>query len=250
MNALEREMMLAAQRFRQENGLSATEPVALRNLLAKLDVLTLFRPLGSDFSGMAMVRDGHRFMLINSTQSIGRQNFSIGHELYHLFVQKRQQAMISFAGRFPEKDADELRADWFAAHLLLPEHGVLEQIPRYEYQRDKLSTATFLHLQHLYECSRPALLRTLKKLNLITSVAYDRLYKDAHEQLSSYGYTNYLNRLHSAAEPGTSYMIGDYGELAKSLYDDELVSETDYNRAMQDTGVLDPINVDNLDAEG
>jgi len=40
--------------FRQQNGYSSTEPVHLKSLLLKKNVLSLFRPLSDDFSGMAL----------------------------------------------------------------------------------------------------------------------------------------------------------------------------------------------------
>ena len=71
--------------FRSDNGLSLSEPIALKSLLLKLNILTIFRPLSENFSGMCLKdKSGHRFMLVNSNQSQGRQHFTIAHELYHL----------------------------------------------------------------------------------------------------------------------------------------------------------------------
>jgi Zn-dependent peptidase ImmA (M78 family) len=230
-------MKREARRFRQEQGLSDAEPIAIRSLLAKLDVLALFRPLSGNFSGMAMLREGSQFMLINSVQSIGRQNFSICHELYHLFIQKRTAAKISYAGRFPDKDIEELQADWFAAHFLLPSTWLWDTIPPAECVKDKLTVATFLHIQHSYKCSRTVLLRSLKEEKLISSTGYDRLYNESREQLRLYGYTNYLSKLQDPANPETSYLIGDYGKLAKQLFDGGKLSEANYEDALRDSSV-------------
>ena len=60
--------------FRTDNGLSSSEPITLKSLLLKLNVLTIFRPLSENFSGMCLKdNSGHRFMLINSNQPRGRQ---------------------------------------------------------------------------------------------------------------------------------------------------------------------------------
>ena len=76
--------------FRTDNGLSASEPVTLKSLLLKLNILTVFRPLSDNFSGMCLKdNSGHRFMLINSNQPRGRQHFTIAHELYHLFIEEK-----------------------------------------------------------------------------------------------------------------------------------------------------------------
>mgnify|MGYP001635949196 FL=1 len=37
--------------FRSDNGLSLSEPIALKSLLLKLNILTIFRPLSENFSG-------------------------------------------------------------------------------------------------------------------------------------------------------------------------------------------------------
>jgi Zn-dependent peptidase ImmA (M78 family) len=246
---LELRMKLKARRFRQEQGLSDAEPVAIRSLLAKLDVLAIFRPLSVDFSGMAMLLDGSRFMLINSVQSIGRQNFSICHELYHLFIQERTKAKISYAGRFPEKDMEELQADWFAAYLLVPPTGLWDNIPPAECTKDRLTVGTFLHLQHLYKCSRMVLLRSLKEEKLITSAGFERLKQEARNQLQAYGYTNYLNKLHQPDDSEARYLIGNYGQLAKQLFDDELIGESEYHHALIDSGVGEQDENDRLDDE-
>ncbi|GAB3550939.1 ImmA/IrrE family metallo-endopeptidase [Spirosoma fluminis] len=246
---LELNMKREARRFRQEQGLSDSEPVAVRGLLAKLKVTALFRPLSGNFSGMAMFRDDSRFMLINSLQSIGRQNFSICHELYHLFIQKRTIAQISYAGRFPEKDIDELQADWFAAYLLVPSTGLWDNIPAVECAKDKLTIGTFLDLQHLYKCSRIVLLRSLKEENLISSAGYDRLLEEARSEQWRYGYSNFLNKRQDSNSSETSYIISDYGKLAKQLYDKQLISETDYRNALYDSGVSEEQQNDRLDEE-
>lgn len=41
--------------FRADNGFSASEPINLKSLLLKLNVLTIFRPLTDNFSGMQRV---------------------------------------------------------------------------------------------------------------------------------------------------------------------------------------------------
>ena len=41
-------------RFRQDVGLGNTDAINLRSLLLKLNILTLFRPLSDDFSGMCL----------------------------------------------------------------------------------------------------------------------------------------------------------------------------------------------------
>ena len=53
-------------KFRQITGLSDSEAVNLKSLLLKLNVLTIFRPLSENFSGMSLKSGDKRFMLVNS----------------------------------------------------------------------------------------------------------------------------------------------------------------------------------------
>jgi hypothetical protein len=71
----------AVAEFRDKSDLTQSEPVKTPALLLKLNVITVFRPLSDNFSGAAIKIDNVRFMLVNSNHSVGRQNFTIGHEL-------------------------------------------------------------------------------------------------------------------------------------------------------------------------
>lgn len=118
--------------FRADNGLSASEAINLKSLLLKLNVLTIFRPLSDNFSGMCLKDgSGHRFMLVNSSHSRGRQHFTIAHELYHLYIESKPtpHKCNPCSG---SKDPVEQSADMFASSLLMPETGLCQLIPENE----------------------------------------------------------------------------------------------------------------------
>lgn len=230
--------------FRKRAGLSETDPIRFRSLLNKLNVITVFRDLSADFSGMAIKLNEDRFILVNSSHSLGKQHFTICHELYHLYVQENFSSMICHTGRFDKSNREEFNADRFASHLLLPESAIKELIPDKELSKDKIQLSTILKLEHYFSCSRAALLYKLKTLGLISSKSYDEFAVDVKRNAIKYGYSV---DLYEKANNGLS--IGDYGELARKLYDRELISESHYISLLYDLGMnneyLDKIFVDN-----
>src|SRR5690554_5914434 len=126
----------AASEFRTRHGFTNLDPIRLKSLLLKLNVITIFKPLSENLSGMAVKEGDYRFMLINSRHSIGRQHFSICHELYHLYIQKDFIPHHRSAGLFDKKTEHEYKADLFAAYLLMPKDGIINLIPECELDKD------------------------------------------------------------------------------------------------------------------
>jgi Zn-dependent peptidase ImmA (M78 family) len=93
-----------ANSFRDRNGLTSNEAIRLKSLLIKLNIITLFRPLSATFSGMSLkVNNTINFILVNSKHSLGRQHFTIAHELYHLFIQENFYPHQCYTGTFNKK---------------------------------------------------------------------------------------------------------------------------------------------------
>ena len=219
--------------FRRENGLSSSEPITLKSLLLKLNVLTVFRPLSENFSGMCLKdNSGHRFMLINSAQPKGRQHFTIAHELYHLFIEEKPTPHKCNPGH--NKDHVEICADMFASYLLMPEPEICQLIPEEELKDKNISIATVLKLEHYFSVSRSALLYRLLSIGIIT--------EKTRTQLASIGVKysakcfGYDTALYKAANEGL--VIGDFGEKARNLFEQEKISESHYIE------LLHKINID------
>jgi len=231
--------------FRDRNGLNATEPIQLKSLLVKLNILTLFKPLSENLSGMALkIDDGYRFMMVNTSKSRGHQHFTISHELYHLYIQKDFDSVTCKTGLFMKKDSpDEYYADVFAANLLLPEDGVLEHIPDVQLSKDKITVETILKIEQFYQCSRNALLYRLKELNLIRSEGWENFNKQVKINAVKHGYDVKLYEGQKEVS-----LIGDYGNIAKRLYDKGKISESHYLNLMGDIGI-DILREDMKDGE-
>ena len=77
-----------------------------------------YYPLGQDkISGFAKMQKGIKFIFINSSQALGRQNFTLAHELGHFELhQGRESWDIDGKNQTRERDADH-----FAACFLMPE---------------------------------------------------------------------------------------------------------------------------------
>lgn len=225
-----------ANDFRNRNGLGSNDSIRLKSLLYKLDVLTVFKPLRAGFSGMALKidKDGgvKRFVLINSNKTLGHQHFTICHELYHLFIQENFHSMVCTAGEFAKSDKEEYNADVFAAHLLLPENGIKSLIPDDELSKDKIRLKTILKIEHYFSCSRSALLYRLKDLGLISSRKWDELSNHVKRSAIEFGYSTRIY------ESGNHHeVIGDYGTLARELFEKEIISESHYYSLLLDLGM-------------
>jgi len=225
--------------FRAELGFGETDSINLKSLFIKLDLIAIFKTIPDDISGMAVKTSRKNFILINANHSIGRQNFSICHELFHLYKQENFLPHHSKAGNFDKDHQTEWMADIFASYFLIPDGGVLHLIPEDEvFKRDRITIETILKIENYFGCSRSALLYRLKEMSIITSNKYDEFNQSIRKTAKEYGYSTKLY------EPGNEgLIIGNYGVLAKQLFDKEKISEGHYYSLLNDIGI-DLLNPD------
>jgi Zn-dependent peptidase ImmA (M78 family) len=228
---------LMAQDFRQRNGLSFTEPLKIKSLLQKANVLTIYKALSSKFSGMSikieLTEKTYRFMLVNSDHPVGKQHFTICHELYHLYYQKNFNAAISCTGLFDKKgNPEEYNADIFASYLLLPESGIWEMIPENERAKNKIKIGTILAIEQYYGSSHTAMLYRLLNMNLIDMAYKEELTLGVMAFAHKFGYSTSLYEKDNENE-----VIGDYGMLAYKAWEKGIVSESAYFGLLQDLGI-------------
>lgn len=223
-----------ANSFRERNGISGSEAIRIKSLLLKLKVFTMFRPLTEKFSGMSLkISDDARFIIVNSNHSIGRQHFTIAHELYHLYIQEKFEIHKCETGLFDSKNKEEYNADYFASSLLMPEIGILELIPDEELNKKKISMQSVIKLEQYYSVSHSSMLVRLKMLGLLDAKTFDyfKTFK-ATQTAQQYGYDTALYK-----DGNHNVIVGDYGEKAKMLYDNEKISEGHYLELMQQIGI-------------
>jgi len=222
-----------ATQFRAQHNLGQDDPIDVLGLLHSLDVITVFQPLSKGFSGMTQITDGLRFMLINTAHPLGKQNFTVCHELYHLYIQNDFTAMVCNTGLFQKKDTEEYNADCFAADLLIPKFGIIKLIPREEIATNRISLRTLLKIEHTYGCSRRALLYRLKTMKLIDSTMYDEFSQNVIMGAAEHGYRPNLYRPTNQ----TLEVIGDYGDKARGKFENGSISESHYISLLQDIGI-------------
>lgn len=235
-NALDIEIQQKAIKFRRDNGFSNTEPIRLKSLLLKCNVLTVFRSLSGTFSGMAVKVGNDRFIMVNQDHSLGKQHFTIAHELYHLFIQDNFISKSCITGQFDKRaDIEEYKADMFAAYFLLPEDGLTINIPPNELaNKDTIRLETILRLEQYYSVSRRAVLQRLKNIGIITGITFDKYVIGIKKSATAYGY-----ELDLYTPGNTGLVLGDYGVMAHRLYENETISESHYLELMRIIG-FDP----------
>jgi Zn-dependent peptidase ImmA (M78 family) len=230
------DIQILARQFRKDNGLSESEPVRLKSILQKNRILTVFRPLSEDFSGMAIkTKDSvvpKRLILINSEHSLGKQHFTICHEFYHLYFQEDFSFLLDTTCKFDKRNALEFNADMFASYFLIPENGLTEMIPKEERGVDKITVKTLLEIEQYYSCSRTALLHRLRQSRRITPAFFETYRSNIKRTALEYGYDT------SLYEKGNEGLIvGDYGIKAMELFEMGIISQSTYLSYLQDIGI-------------
>ena len=214
---------LLAVRFRNMLHLPQDVPFPVKESLEELGILTVFRPLSDSSYGMSIkTADGQRFMLVSSNSTVGRQHFTIGHELYHLYFDENPQPhMCGTDGKAPAEQS----ADMFSSNLLLPRVGLLAMLPEEYPSSKKLDLATVVKMEQRFRVSRQALLFRLKRLGIIDESQLQTLLlaptRDA-AQRRGYDVALYENG-------NEGLVIGDYSSLATDLFEKGRISEGHYN---------------------
>lgn len=211
---------LLAQKFRLQTGISISEPVNVKTLLRKYNILTMYRPLSKESYGISIRTEKARFILVNSNTTRGRQHFTIAHELFHLFYDENPKPhLCNGTATGIEKDAN-----LFASALLMPREGLLQEIPEDEMLSHNPSLATILRMEQLFGVSRNSLLIRLRGIGILDEKKYEELNNIAvKESARAYGYDT------SLYEKGNEKMvIGDFGEKARRLFDENKISEGHY----------------------
>lgn len=218
----EKAALFAAQ-IRALAGLNDREPIHIKSLLVKLGILTRYRPLSEKSYGLSLQTPDKsaRFMLINSNTTRGRQHFTAAHELYHLFFDPNPIQHIS--SKDEEKSPAERDADLFASVFLMPQSGIVSEIPVNE-MRTGLSVATLLRLEQLFSVSNEAMIYRLRALHIIDEREADYfkgfvitdIAKENGYDLSLYKRGN------------ENVTLGDFGSNARKLYEQGKISEGHY----------------------
>ncbi len=217
---------LLAVRFRNMLHLPQDAPLVVKEVLEQLGILTVFRPLSDGSYGMSIkTNDGLRFMLVSSNSTIGRQHFTIAHELYHLyFDEKPTPHMCGVDG----KSLLEQSADMFASNLLLPRVGLLAMLPESYSEIKQLDIATIVKMEQRFQVSRRALLFRLRRLSIINEEQLQMLLSaPIREVAMRRGFDT------SVYEKGNEgLVIGDYKALATDIFEKGLISEGHYNELL------------------
>lgn len=212
-----------AAEFRNRFGYGPNDPIHLRSFLLQQNVMTLFKPMSAGFAGMAMIVDQKRFMMVNQTHTLGKQHFTIAHELYHLFVQENFTSQKCKTGLFlKQTDPEEKKADIFAGHLLLPEIGVTSLIPKEE-RTSKISDQTIFKIQQVYSASIKATIYRLIELGFADESYFEQYKKGSTEKMRNLGFDTRL------MYPGNQDLtLGDYAVMAGTLFQLGKISESVY----------------------
>lgn len=241
------EISTQAATLRQKFGIEQNGPIDILSLIQSIKNITLiFYPMGDRLSGLCIHNTEHPLIAINSLMSIGRQRFSMAHELFHLYFDKNNNIQTCSKIIGDGSNLEEM-ADCFASYFLIPPVSLSEKITNITSNKtNKLKLSDIIYLEQFYKVSRQAMLHRLReeklityeesemfKLNVISSaikLGYDdSLYKalPSEKQYGTYGY--YINIANQLAEEAL-ISNGKYEELLLDAFRSDLVFGNDFSK--------------------
>ena len=117
-----------ASNLRKKLGEDALSPIDIFKSVQAIDKLTLvFYSLGKNISGVCYKGKASHVIAINAEMSVGRQRFSLAHELYHLYFDEENKNTISLI-TIGKGDESERKADQFASYFLIPSSSLYELV--------------------------------------------------------------------------------------------------------------------------
>lgn len=181
--------------LRKELGEDTTSPIDIFALAYTIEKLSIvYYPMGNNISGVCIRGTGNNVVAINSTMTLGRQHFSMAHELYHLYFDDDESTAVC-AKTIGVGSEREKQADQFASYLLMPPDALSDVIKRLKKSgSSKLSLNDVVRLEQYFSISRQAILYRLIGENELTMQEADSMRKNVIRSAVRLGYDDTLYR--------------------------------------------------------
>lgn len=178
-----------AERFINKNNLHYPINDSLK-VLSEMGYFIIKAKAPTNLSGFYMQKDRFPFIFVNSKHSLGRQNFSMWHDVYHHYMQ-HQNGLSDFGSNLLE----EREAEIFAGMILLPDVEIQKWSDLYD-MKDKNIIA---QMSDYYQMSFNAVVIRCMQVGVITYKTFKQL-----KVLSALENQVVLNEIYETNKIGTS----------------------------------------------
>ena len=215
-----------ANKCRRKWNIHDNSPIDIISLaLNKINNLTIsFLRFDGNFSGSSCIVSNQVLIFINAAHPLGRQRFTLAHEIYHLMAEKDYIDISSLTDEEIESNADN-----FASCLLLP-HSGLESYEE-EFNIKKWTLEDIIKAEQYYQLSHKAFLYRLNMLGKITDEECLNYLPQIMKNATKLGFTSQLYESYTNYE---ELVMGNYIRLLELSYDNALISEEKLNELLLD----------------
>ncbi|MDD5960095.1 MAG: ImmA/IrrE family metallo-endopeptidase [Methanobrevibacter wolinii] len=224
------ELNALAVELRDELNISPYSSIDLFNIIPSCftSATIIFYPMSDYTSGMCIRNGDESIVGINSSTSLGRQRFTLGHEMYHLLYDENFSDELRVCN-FDDETDSELEAENFASFLIMPYEGLKKHMKIHNIKKWTLDDA--IVCEQYFQISHQALLYRLLQHKFVNQEEYDKLLnvKITHEaklrgfDKSIYEKTNC-----------TRHVVGNYVRLVEKAYHSHLISKDKRNSMLLD----------------
>lgn len=217
-------------------GLQSTEHLDVYRAVNSLGITCVKRPLESSISGATLKTNKVKVILVNSSKTLGHQNFTIAHEIYHCLYDENLVSRACKTESFSRVSDSEQVADLFATDLLMPEDAILNQLRLRKKLDAKLRLADIINLEQFFSVSRKAMCWRLEDLKLITRNESEKYCVNVIQSAKSLGKNTDLYK-----PTNDKSIISDYAEKASEALQNNLITESRYEEILADADLLEKV---------
>ena len=227
--------------IRKKLGESDTSPIDVFAVVQNISHLSLvLYPMGQNISGMCVKIGKDTIIAINSSMSIGRQNFSIAHELYHHYFDDIQKTTVCKKD-IGKGNENELAADKFAAYFLMPLGSDVIS------GGEEITFEKVIEIGQYYKVSNQAMLYRLLEEGLISLEQAEKYKKNITIKAAALGYDTSLYKPSSESKKFKTY--GYYVKQTQELLKKEKVSDGKYEQLLLEAFRADIVYGDDIEEE-
>ena len=204
--------------------------------VSSLGITCVKRPLKSSISGATLKTGKVKVILVNSSKTLGHQNFTVAHEIYHCLYDENLVSKACKTESFNRAPDSEGTADLFATHLLMPEDAIFNQLRLRKRLDVALTLADIINLEQFFGVSRKAMCWRLEDLKLITREQSERCCTNVTQSARSLGKNTDLYQ-----PTNEKVIISNYAEKASEALEKNLITESRYEEILADADLLEKV---------